>query len=82
MKIIKRDGRAVDYDPSKIVNAIGKANQEVSEDQRAIETDIHQCIKCCACVKCCPNEARKFSTPFAAILHEKFSARRQPELFF
>lgn len=53
-----------------------------SEDQSSIETDIHKCIKCCACVKCCPNEAREFSTPFAAILHEKFSARRQPELFF
>lgn len=53
-----------------------------SEDQSSIETDIHKCIKCCACVKCCPNEAREFNTPFAAILHEKFSARRQPELFF
>ena len=29
MKVIKRDGRAVDYDRSKIAVAIEKANQEV-----------------------------------------------------
>lgn len=55
---------------------------QFNADQTGIETDIHRCIKCCACVKYCPNEARKFSTPFAAILHEKCSTRRQPELFF
>ena len=31
MKIIKRDGREVDYDRSKIITAINKANAEVSE---------------------------------------------------
>ena len=44
MKIIKRDGRAVDYDPSKIVNAIGKANQEVNADQRASESDVNAIV--------------------------------------
>lgn len=34
MKIIKRNGTEVPYDLSKIVNAIHKANNEVSEDNR------------------------------------------------
>lgn len=54
----------------------------ISKDGSQIETDINRCIKCCACVKECPNEARVFHTPFAAILHEKFNTRREPELFF
>ena len=29
MKIVKRDGHIVDYDPEKIRVAIGKANEEV-----------------------------------------------------
>lgn len=45
MKIIKRDGRAVDYDPSKIVNAVGKANQEVPHDQRASEADVNAIVR-------------------------------------
>lgn len=45
MKIIKRDGRAVDYDPSKIVNAVGKANQEVPQDQRASEADVNAIVR-------------------------------------
>lgn len=54
----------------------------ISKDGSQIETDINRCIKCCACVKECPNEARIFHTPFAAILHEKCNTRREPELFF
>ena len=54
----------------------------ISKDGSKIETDVNRCIKCCACVKECPNEARIFHTPFAAILHEKFNTRREPELFF
>lgn len=40
------------------------------------------CIKCCACVKECPEGARSFDTPYTAMLHKNFSARREPELFF
>ena len=40
MKIIKRDGRAVDYDRQKIVIAIEKANQEVRKHERASKEDI------------------------------------------
>lgn len=53
----------------------------ISNDGSHIETDIARCIRCCACVKACPNDARTYYSPFAAILHEKFSARREPELF-
>lgn len=50
-------------------------------DEGTIETEVAKCIKCCACVKECPNEARVFDTPYTAMLHKNFSARREPELF-
>lgn len=34
MKIIKRSGKEVDFDKNKIINAISKANNEVTEDLR------------------------------------------------
>lgn len=40
MKVIKRDGRAVDYDRTKIQIAIEKANQEVVPAKRASAKDI------------------------------------------
>lgn len=45
------------------------------------ETRVDLCTKCCACVKFCPANARTFDTPYTAMLHEKFSTRREPELF-
>ena len=45
LKVIKRDGRAVDYDRQKIIIAIGKANREVSEDETAQKYDIDKIIK-------------------------------------
>ena len=45
MKIIKRDGHIVDYDSSKIENAIEKANVEVEEEQRASKAQIKNIIK-------------------------------------
>ena len=42
MKVIKRDGRAVDYDKSKIMTAIEKANQEVQIKQRASKDEIKE----------------------------------------
>ena len=44
MKIIKRDGTIVDYDPEKIRIAIGKANNEVSKKEIATEVDINNII--------------------------------------
>ena len=34
MKVVKRDGSVVDYDRSKIITAIQKANAEVSEEEQ------------------------------------------------
>ncbi len=45
MKIIKRDGAIVDYDPEKIRIAIGKANKEVSDKEQASEKEINDIIK-------------------------------------
>lgn len=53
----------------------------LSADGSQIETIAERCIRCCACVKECPTGARIFDSPFTAILHEKFSARRKPETF-
>ena len=44
MKIIKRDGTIVEYDPEKIRVAIGKANKEVSKKERATDEDIDNII--------------------------------------
>lgn len=40
MQVIKRNGTSVDYDPSKIKVAIGKANNEVDKKDRATQDDI------------------------------------------
>ena len=45
MKVIKRDGRAVDYDRSKIKIAIEKANQEVKPKERASKEEIKGIIE-------------------------------------
>ena len=45
MKIVKRDGHIVDYDPSKIRTAIKKANVEVRPKERATENEIEEIIK-------------------------------------
>ena len=40
MKVIKRDGRAVDYDRQKIAIAIGKANDKIPAAGRADKEEI------------------------------------------
>ena len=45
MKIVKRDGKIVDYNPDKIRIAIGKANNEVAKKERATDEEIDDIIK-------------------------------------
>ena len=45
MKIVKRDGHIVDYDPEKIRIAIGKANNEVKGKEKASKDEIEEIIK-------------------------------------
>ena len=45
MKIIKRDGRVVDYDRQKISVAIEKANKEVKGREKASREDIKEIIE-------------------------------------
>ncbi len=45
MKIVKRDGHIVDYDPEKIRVAIGKANDEVRGREKATKEEIKEIIK-------------------------------------
>lgn len=45
MKIVKRDGHIVDYDPEKIRIAIGKANNEVKGKEKVTKEQIDEIIK-------------------------------------
>ncbi|MBR2679082.1 MAG: anaerobic ribonucleoside-triphosphate reductase [Bacilli bacterium] len=45
MKVIKRDGHMVDWCPAKIEEAIGKANLEVEEEERASSVQIKNIVK-------------------------------------
>ena len=45
MKVIKRDGRAVDYNREKIVTAIEKANNEVKPKERVTKEEIKEITK-------------------------------------
>ena len=44
MKVIKRDGTTVDFDRSKIIKAIEKANDAVDESQRVTEEQIEEIV--------------------------------------
>lgn len=41
LKVIKRDGREVNFNPEKIMNAISKANTSVEEADRATDSECH-----------------------------------------
>ena len=45
MKVVKRNGQTVDFDQSKIANAILKANNEVSEKEKATKKEIDEVIE-------------------------------------
>ena len=45
MKIVKRDGKIVDYNPDKIRVAIEKANKEVRGREKATKEEINEIIK-------------------------------------
>ena len=45
MRVIKRDGRAVDYDRQKIAIAIGKANEKIPANGRASKDEIKEIIE-------------------------------------
>ncbi len=45
MKIVKRDGHIVDYDPNKIVVAISKANAEVKGDEKVSDEQIQEIVQ-------------------------------------
>ena len=44
MQVIKRDGKIVDFDRSKIRTAIEKANKEVKPKERASKEEINEII--------------------------------------
>ena len=44
MKVVKRDGKIVDFDDTRIINAIHKANGDVEEKDYASEEEIKDII--------------------------------------
>ena len=44
MKVIKRDGRTIDFDKEKIQIAIEKANKEVRGKEKATKEEINEII--------------------------------------
>ena len=44
MQVIKRNGTIVDFDPTKIKNAISKANETVKEKERATKKEIQEIV--------------------------------------
>ena len=52
MKVIKRDGKSVDYDREKIRKAIGKANVCVSEKDRIKTAYVKGVVKTTTCKNC------------------------------
>ena len=45
MKIVKRNGKFVDYDSEKIRIAIRKANNDVADEDKASDAEINKIIK-------------------------------------
>lgn len=43
-------------------------------------TIAERCIRCCACVKGCPQKARTYDTPFAPILSQCFTRRKEDRI--
>lgn len=76
MKIIKRDGRAVDYDPAKIICAIGKANNEVNEKERASEKEINDIVRYIESL----NKKRMLVEDIQDIVEEKLMSQGHYEL--
>ncbi|MCI8410964.1 MAG: anaerobic ribonucleoside-triphosphate reductase [Clostridia bacterium] len=76
MKIIKRDGRAVDYNREKIQIAIEKANQEVRPKERATKEQIKEIIKYIEEL----NKKRMLVEDIQDIIEEKLMAIQKYEL--
>lgn len=66
-------GQCIDVCPTHAIS--------LSDDGTKIITDINRCIRCCACVKECPINARIYKTPYTVRLFENFKIRREPEVF-
>lgn len=49
----------------------------ISGDELKVDTD--KCIKCCACVKVCTQQARVYDTPFVVLLSQCFQWQKQPQ---
>lgn len=47
-----------------------------------IVSDPNCCIKCCACVKKCPNNARVFNSPYSQLLSTKCVIPKEPDVYF
>ena len=73
MKIIKRDGRIVDYDKNKIRIAIQKANNEVTDKEKISDKDIDKIITYIESL----NKKRMLVEDIQDIIEEKLMERKK-----
>ena len=76
MKIIKRDGRIVDYDKNKIRTAIQKANNEVTDKEKISDKDIDKIITYIESL----NKKRMLVEDIQDIIEEKLMERKRYSL--
>ena len=73
MKIVKRDGRIVDYDKNKIRIAIQKANNEVTDKEKISDKDIDKIITYIESL----NKKRMLVEDIQDIIEEKLMERKK-----
>lgn len=76
MQVVKRNGSIVDFDQTKIEVAIGKANAEIEESERATSEEIHEIIKYILSLK----KKRMLVEDIQDIIEEKLMAYKHFEL--
>ncbi len=76
MQVVKRNGSIVDFDQTKIEVAIGKANAEIDESERASSEEIHEIIKYILSLK----KKRMLVEDIQDIIEEKLMAYKHFEL--
>ena len=76
MKVIKRDGKAVDYNREKIEIAIEKANKEVKQGEKASKEEIKEITKYIENLE----KKRMLVEDIQDIIEEQLMARKKFEL--
>ena len=78
MKVVKRDGKIVDFDEERIRIAIGKANEEVDDEEKATDEEINDIVNA---FRTNIELEEKFRDDNFAILKERFELCRKGKFY-